>query len=102
MARKVGFGEEEIDLPPQKGDLTRSKVGKKLIALALIEAVGVAIVIRGVLTGSTTATVIGFAWVVLVSFVTLSVVLRLSGLRKRQQRRGGLPGSWRLEDDSEP
>lgn len=108
MTRKVGFGREDDGaplLPPTKKPANTqdrelgANLTKRLIALGLIEAVGVAILVRGILTGNLIPIAIGAAWLILVTVVTLRVVLNFAGLRKRATAR--TRGNWTLKGDSD-
>ena len=108
MARKVGFdpgrkspAATTAERKPPKSDheIGRS-LAKRLITLAIIEAAGVAILIRGILIDYLIPIAIGIAWMAVVSLITLRVVLKFAGLRKRAQRRA--TGNWKLEDDQTP
>ena len=104
MVRKVGFGRKGDIRAPRteasdatKGtDLGRS-LAKRLMTLALVETAGVAILIRGILTDNLVPIAIGIAWMAVVSLITLRMVLKFAGLRKRSESRAS--GSWKLEDD---
>lgn len=97
MARKIGYGRSSKD-PTER---SRAGLAKRLIPLALIEAVGIAILIRGILTDNIHAMIAGGGWVLILSLVTLLTVLKFAGL-KRPDADKGPTGTWRDADDEAP
>lgn len=91
MVRKIGFGRQDDpesmsvpqeNIPTPKNRNLRLKLAKRLIALGLIETVGAAILLRGILSGDLVPMTIGIAWMLLVTLVALRVVLNFARQHK--------------------
>ncbi len=97
MARKIGYGRS----PKDPSGRSRAGLAKRLIPLALIEAVGIAILIRGILTDNVGAMIAGGGWIFIMSLVTLLTVLKFAGLKRPADDKGPT-GTWRDADDETP